>query len=137
MPPYRASNPPEFRALAEALEASWDHLTAYNGVYFADNPAFGQCYPTSRVVQYFYPDFEIARGQVWTGTSVERHFWNVRGSGDSFEVVDLSWQQFPHGSVRQRYELLDRNTLGDREVTKMRCDRLLTRVIEHLAASET
>jgi len=131
----RTSSPPELRALAEALEASWDHLTAYNGVFCPDNPAFGQCYPTSRVVQHFYPDFELARGQVWTGTSIERHFWNVRGSDDSFEIIDLSWQQFPCGSVRQQYEILDRNALGDREATKMRCSLLLARVIERLAAS--
>ena len=44
----------EFVALASlaiALEASWDHLTAYRGVVCAGNPALGQCYPTSRVVQ--------------------------------------------------------------------------------------
>ena len=36
--------------LARALRASWDSQTAYQGAVVPGNPAFGQCYPTSRVV---------------------------------------------------------------------------------------
>lgn len=46
-------------ALREALEASWDRQTAYGAVEQAGNPALGQCYPTSRVVQHYYPATEI------------------------------------------------------------------------------
>ena len=120
-------------ALAEALEASWDHRTAYRGIVCPGNPALGQCYPTSRVVQWFYSDFEIARGEVWTGASIERHFWNIRGAGETVEWVDLSWNQFPPGSVIQRFEILDRNALGDKGEAKERCALLLRRVLAHLA----
>lgn len=134
--PRQTLGPANLRILAEALEASWDHLTAYNGVFRPNNPALGQCYPTSRVVQHFYPDFEIARGEVWTGVSIERHFWNVRRTGERLQLVDLSWQQFPPGSVWQRFEILDRNALGDREETKVRCNLLLARVVEYLTNLE-
>lgn len=96
------------------------------------NPAFGQCYPTSRVVQFFYPDTEIACGDVWTGSSTECHFWNIRGSGPQAEWIDLSWRQFPPGSVVQRFELLDRRRLGDSPPTVERCALLLRRVLAHL-----
>ncbi|QEL26290.1 hypothetical protein FQV39_29540 [Bosea sp. F3-2] len=130
--PGEALPTPDLSALAAALEASWDHLTAYRGIVRLGNPAFGQCYPTSRVVQFFYPDFDIARGEVWTGSS-ERHFWNTRGAGESAARIDLSWKQFPPGSIVQRFEVLDRNALGDREEAKERCKLLLARVRAHLA----
>lgn len=119
-------------ALARAVEASWDHRTAYKGLFRADNRAFGQCYPTSRVVQCFYPDYEIAMGEVWTGSGIEHHFWNVRGSGANAQWLDLSWQQFPAGSVVQHFTVLDRNCLGDSAATVERCALLLRRVLSHL-----
>lgn len=63
--------------LREALEASWDEKTSYLNVVERGNPALGQCYPSSRIVQIFFPDVEIVEGQVWTGISNEKHFWNV------------------------------------------------------------
>jgi len=123
----------ELARLAKAIEASWDHLTAYQGATQPNNPAYGQCYPTSRVVQWFYPEVEIACGDVWTGSSTERHFWNIRGSGDDAEWIDLSWTQFPPGSIVQKYEVLDRNSLGDSRATVERCALLLRRVLAHLA----
>lgn len=120
--------------LAAALEASWDERTAYRGVTRPGNPAFGQCYPTARVVQYFYPETEIARGDVWTADGTECHFWNVRGTGVEAERIDLSWQQFPAGSVVERYELLDRRHFGDSPPTLERCALLLRRVLVCLAA---
>jgi hypothetical protein len=126
----------ELPALTRALEASWDHLTAYMGATRPDNPAYGQCYPTSRVVQWFYPEYEIAKGDVWTGASVEQHFWNVRGQDATAEWLDLSWKQFPVGSVVRHFCLLDRNTLGDSERARARCALLLDRVLAHIAKSE-
>lgn len=118
-------------ALAEALRASWDEKTAYRGVVRAGNPAYGQCYPTSRVVQWFYPAFEIAKGEVWTPAGIEQHFWNVHGAGA--EWLDLSWEQFPVGSKVLGFELLDRHALGDSEMTIVRCALLLERVRSHLS----
>ena len=43
----------------EALEASWDEKTSYRGVSIKNNIALGQCYPTSRVLQFIFPDVEI------------------------------------------------------------------------------
>jgi hypothetical protein len=131
----RPPGPVDIASLAAALEASWDHRTAYRGLVQPGNPALGQCYPTSRVVQFFYPEVEIACGDVWTGAATECHFWNIRGSGDQAEWIDLSWQQFPAGSVVQRYKLLDRRLLGDSPPTIERCELLLRRVLAHLANS--
>jgi hypothetical protein len=45
------SDPTFMLRLREALEASWDGLTAYGATEKAGNPALGQCYPTAWVVQ--------------------------------------------------------------------------------------
>ena len=126
----------ELPALTRALEASWDHLTSYMGETRPDNPAYGQCYPTSRVVQWFYPEYEIVKGDVWTGASVEQHFWNVRVQDANAEWLDLSWKQFPVGSAVRHFVLLDRNSLGDSERARARCALLLDRVLAHLAKNE-
>jgi hypothetical protein len=126
----------DLERLATAIEASWDHRTAYRGITQPGNPAFGQCYPTSRVVQFFYPETEIACGDVWTGSSTECHFWNIRGWGTDAEWIDLSWKQFPSGSVVQRFKLLDRRLLGDSPPTLDRCALLLRRVLSHLASRQ-
>jgi hypothetical protein len=123
----------EVPALKRALEASWDHLTSYQAAMRPGNPAYGQCYPTSRVVQWFYPEYEIAKGDVWTGDRVEQHFWNVRGQGGNAEWLDLSWKQFPVASSVRHFSLLDRNSLGDSDRAKARCALLLERVLTHLA----
>lgn len=123
--------------LASAIEASWDDRTAYQGITKRGNPAFGQCYPTSRVVQWFFPELEIACGDVWTGSSLESHFWNVRGSGEDLEKIDLTWSQFPPGSVVRRYEVLDRAKLVDSAATVDRCALLLERVLLNLAAQNS
>jgi hypothetical protein len=119
--------------LTAAIEVSWDHRTAYGGLTRPGTPAFGQCYPTCRVVQYFHPETEIACGDVWTGSSTECHFWNVRGSGPEAEWIDLSWEQFPPGSTVQRFKLLDRRFLRDSPATIERCALLLRRVLCRLA----
>ena len=130
---YRSGYTVAVRTLERALEASWDWQTAYRGVIRPGNPAYGQCYPTSRVVQWFYPEYEIAKGEVWTGTGVEHHFWNVRGTGDAADRLDLSWQQFPAGSAVRSFVLLDRTALGDSEATVERCKLLLRRVLARLS----
>jgi hypothetical protein len=129
-PPARV----DLERLRAAVAASWDHRTAYRGLTRPGNPAFGQCYPTSRVVQFFYPEVEIACGDVWTGAVTECHFWNIRGSGPHAEWIDFTWQQFPPGSVVKHFKLLDRRHLGDSPPTVERCALLLRRVLARLAA---
>jgi hypothetical protein len=119
--------------LNSAMEASWDERTASLGASRPGNPALGQCYPTTRVVQWFFPDFEIAVGEVDTGSSRECHFWNVDPAGDPPLHVDLSWQQFAPGSTVTTFKLLDRHALGDSPLTVERCRLLLRRVLAHLA----
>jgi hypothetical protein len=121
--------------LRSALEASWDRQTAYRAVEQVGNPALGQCYPTSRVVQHFYPETEIIKGKVWTGSSEEIHFWNGLAVGAIWYHIDLSWQQFPAGSVVRDFVVLDRHDLGDSESTIQRCTLLLQRVERRLAAN--
>ena len=114
--------------LREAIEASWGVDTAYLGAHEEGNPALGNCYPTSRVVQHFFPKMEIVEGIVWTGKKDEKHFWNMLISDGIEYHVDLTWQQFPHGSIVKEYKIRDRETLGDSEPTIKRIDTLLGRV---------
>jgi hypothetical protein len=119
--------------LRAAIEFSWDARTSYLGAVRPGNPAYGQCYPTARVVQHFFPEFEIACGDVRTPDGTECHFWNVRTSGDVVEHIDLSWRQFPPGSEKLGFKLLDREALGDSPPTVARVDLLLQRVLAALA----
>ena len=98
--------------------------------------AYGQCYPTSRVIQHFYPAAEIVKGKVWTGEREEVHFWNALLVGDAWFHIDLSWQQLPAGSVVREFVILDRRNAGDSEATVQRCALLLTRVETYLAHRE-
>jgi hypothetical protein len=118
--------------LKAALESAWHPDTAYLGVAAAGNPALGQCYPTARLVQFFFPATEIVEGEVWTGVKLEKHFWNILIIGDEHYHIDLAWQQFPPGSIMRNYKIRPRETLGDRPVTVERCRKLRSRVIGHL-----
>ena len=120
-------------ALREALEASWGVDTAYLYAEREGNPALGNCYPTSRVVQHYFPKAVIIEGQVWTGKQTEKHFWNMIIIEGQELHVDLTWQQFPHGSVVKEYKIRERATLGDDEDAIRRVDLLMKRVKEHLA----
>jgi len=120
--------------LREALTASWDKRTAYMGVEEIGNPALGQCYPTSRIVQHYYPETEIIKGRVWNGKTREVHFWNGLRIGDEWYHIDLTWEQFPSGSVIQEFAVIDRRELNDSEGTMVRCALLLERVKDFLKA---
>jgi hypothetical protein len=123
----------EFYQLREALENSWDDKTSYLAVKKVGNLALGQCYPTSRVVQHFFPETEIVKGKVWNGKELETHFWNVLKIGNDLYHIDLTWQQFPNGSQVQEYTILDRNKFNDNEITTRRCAILLERVTEYIS----
>lgn len=127
-----ARNPDFMLSLREALAACWDKRTAYLEVEQSGNPALGQCYPTSRVVQYYYPETEIIKGKVWTGETVDIHFWNGLRLGNDWYHIDLSWQQFPVGSTIQEFVFVERQELNDSEVTMQRCALLLKRVDDYL-----
>lgn len=118
--------------LREALEASWDEKTSYLGAQEAGNPALGQCYPTSKVVQFFFPDTEILKGTVDTGSTTETHFWNGIDVNGALYHIDLSWQQFPVGSTVQSFEILNRDDISDSEETVKRCALLLERVQKYM-----
>lgn len=118
--------------LREALEASWDRDTAYQAAEQANNPAYGQCYPTSWVVQHYFPETEIVKGTVHTGQRDEVHFWNALPVGDDWYHIDFSWQQFPTGSIIRQFIVLDRENLGDGDATIRRCALLLNRVEDYL-----
>ena len=122
--------------LREALAASWDKRTAYLEVEQAGNPALGQCYPTSRVVQHYYPETEIIKGKVWTAEKADVHFWNGLHVGDNWYHIDLSWQQFPAGSIVQEFVIIERQELHDSEATVQRCALLLKRVDDYLEARD-
>jgi hypothetical protein len=98
------------------------------------NPAYGQCYPTARVVQHFFPEAEVVEGEVWTGEDIEAHFWNVVDKNGTVVHVDLSWSQFPPGSSVRAYAVRDRATFGDGPETVRRVETLLGRVTARLDA---
>ena len=118
--------------LKDAIEASWDSRTAYLGATRPGNPALGQCYPTARLVQWFFPEMEIVSGEVLAGAMVEHHFWNVQPRSGTH--IDFSWGQFPSGSTVRSFEVLDRTAFGDSPPTIARCQLLLERVLARLAA---
>ncbi len=129
------AHPPNFMLrLREALVACWDKRTAYLEVELAGNPALGQCYPTSRVVQRYYPETEIIKGKVWTGETADVHFWNGLRVGDDWYHIDLSWQQFPVDSVIQEFAILGRHELVDSHATMRRCELLFKRIDDYLNA---
>ena len=129
--------PPDvsLQRLKSALEASWDRSTAYLGAFQPGNPALGQCYPTARVVQWFFARFEIASGEVDTGSTLEWHFWNIDPTCNPPVHVDLTWQQFRPGSKVNQFKILDRHALGDSPPTIERCQLLLKRVLDCLMQS--
>ena len=120
--------------LREALTASWDKRTAYLEVEEIGNPALGQCYPTSRIVKHYYPETEIIKGHVWSGKTSEVHFWNALRVGDEWYHIDLTWQQFPIGSVIEEFAVLEHQELNDSEGTMIRCELLLKRVDDYIKA---
>lgn len=130
---HGSANPDFMLRLREALEASWDKRTAHGSVERAGNAALGQCYPTCRVVQHYFPNLEIIKGKVWTGEGEEVHFWNAGMFDGGWYHVDLTWQQFPAGSVVRGFAALDRDNLDDGEIAVQRCALLLERVERHLA----
>jgi hypothetical protein len=114
--------------LREALEASWSAETSYRGVVLPGNPAYGQCYPTARVVQHFFPATEVVEGEVSTGDGEEAHFWNVVVREGTVFHIDLSWSQFPVGSSMRSYAIRDCSTFGDGPETVRRVETLLGKV---------
>jgi len=129
-----SSASPDLLRLREALEASWDEKTSFGAVLKRGNPALGQCYPTSRVVQFFFPETEIVKGHVWNGKALEIHFWNLLDVRGALYHIDFTWQQFPAGSTVRDYKILDRNNLGDSPPTIARCELMKQRVSDYLAA---
>lgn len=121
-------------SLRQAIEASWGVDTAYLEAYEEGNPALGNCYPTSRVVQYYYPKTEIVEGEIQTPKGTEKHFWNLLTVDDIDYHIDLSWQQFPVGSYVKSYKIRDRNELNDGEDAIRRVNLLLSRVKKFLAS---
>jgi hypothetical protein len=126
------SHKPDLLLIREALEASWDEKTSYLAVKEKGNPALGQCYPTAWLVQHFFPKTEIIKGKVWNGREIEVHFWNGLLVDGVLYHVDLSWQQFSSGSSVRDYEILDRESLNDSQITVERCQILLHRVSSYL-----
>jgi hypothetical protein len=123
--------------LRDALQASWGKDTSYKGVVQLGNPALGQCYPTSHVVQHYFPQTEILKGTVLSGVREDMHFWNGLNVEGQWHHIDLSWQQFPADSTIGEFIVLDRECITDSAATIQRCELLLHRVADHLCKTNT
>lgn len=119
-------------ALRRAIEATWQPDTAFGQVSKPGNPALGHCYDSSRVVQHYFPDADIVEGRVITPHGEEKHFWNILKTGDAVIHVDMTWQQFPHGSYVKSWFVRDRATLNDSPATVQRIELVLQRVQQNL-----
>ncbi|HJP80984.1 MAG TPA: hypothetical protein VJ841_01145 [Candidatus Saccharimonadales bacterium] len=120
--------------LRRAIELSWKSDTAYHQVEEVGNPALGQCYVSSRVVQAYFPEVELAQGEVLAAGKIEKHFWNVFQVNGEFIHVDLTWSQFPVGSKVMNWAIRDRETYNDSPPTIERVETLLRRVQEVLSS---
>lgn len=124
--------PVDMLALRRAIEASWQPDTAYKFVSQPGNPALGQCYVTARVVQHYFPDAELAEGEISTPKGTEWHFWNVFTVGGQQIHLDLTWQQFPHDSWVKSWKIRPRDSYNDSPPTRERFEKLLKRVQQNL-----
>lgn len=111
--------------LREALEHSWDKETAYSVENYENHdPAWGQCAVTACVV-YNYFKCALIKGKVtMPDGSTTSHYWNNIDGVD----VDLTWRQFPVGSVVSERKTADFYDLMENEWTNQRFRRLLGRV---------
>lgn len=114
--------------LRQAIEASWEPAIAYMRQEEDGNPALGQCYPTSWVMQQYFAELEIVEGDIVTPSGREKHFWNILRNNGQVYHIDLTWQQFPVGSYVDSWWVRDRRTLNDGEETKQRCALLKSKV---------
>lgn len=60
------------------------------------------------------------------------HFWNGFQHVEGWHHIDLTWQQFPTGSIVRDYAVLDRLAQPDNQATSHRCALLLERVKSHI-----
>ena len=121
-----------FIRLREAIEASWAQDTAFQRVYEDGNPAQGNCYVTSRVVQHFFPEMEVVQGKVQSAEKLVGHFWNVLIKDGIEYHIDLTWKQFPQESIVTEYKFRDRHAFSDDQEAINRIEILLERVKKHL-----
>lgn len=114
--------------LRHAIEASWSEETAYHNVLEVGNPSFGQCLPTSFVINHFFPEIQMVCGKVLIDNKIEEHYWNALMMNDNFYHIDLTWQQFPIGSKVLEFEIFDFNSLAKNSSAYKRSHLLLNRV---------
>lgn len=123
--------------IRHALEQSWGADTAYLSAFQQGNPALGNCYPSSRVVQHYFPDTEIVEREVQTPSGIEIHFWNILITEEFEYHIDFTWGQFPDGSYVTSYRVRDRSKLNDDNEATVRVQLLLDRVQKFLKRNHT
>lgn len=96
-------------AVFDAIRSSWAADTAAEDDWPEDNPARGQCEPSSFVAwRYLGGDLVLAKVLV-DGEQTEHHYWN-RIDGEDF---DLTRQQFTNGEVIEEIRVLPSDFLAD------------------------
>ena len=93
----------------EAVRSCWSAETSANDHWSGDNPAKGQCEPSSFVAwRYLGGDLVVAKVLV-DGEQVEHHYWN-RIDG---EDIDLTRAQFTNGEVIEVMRVLPSDFLAE------------------------
>jgi nucleoside 2-deoxyribosyltransferase len=117
--------PDDRRALLRVLKRAWDATTSASpGEWSPENPALGQCAVTALVVQDRFGG-DLLRTTVG-GVS---HYFNRLPSG---QCVDLTFQQFAHGSEYGEVVERDRDYVLGFEATRRRYNVLRKRVSHDL-----
>jgi hypothetical protein len=128
---------PNREQLAQALHATWGSDTCVDtGEWTADNPARGQCVPSSLVVQD-YEGGDLRRYEVTLPDgSHEKHYCNVLQDGTEEDTTRVQYI----GPISLRVDPVDLKGFGSvREkrlaepVTRAKYELLRDRVAHHLA----
>jgi hypothetical protein len=115
------------RMTLEDIQAAWSRDTSYwPDKWSPENRASGQCAVTALLVQ------DLVGGDIWRGwVDGQPHYWN-RADG---EPIDLTWEQFPGGSVRRIDVPVNRLILLSDEGTRRRYELLSERAASATAST--
>lgn len=94
--------------LIKDIRRAWSKETSYTPEkYSEDNPSEGQCAVTTLVVNDFFGGSFMRAEVRLPGGVTTSHYWNLL----SFGQLDLTWTQFPKGTIILEAQEVDRERL--------------------------